>query len=120
MYAEEVRGLKEKIKELQRHGKHEEKSFKKQQEYLVILEGIYREVCEKAGVSSSLNFTTAQEINDRNQRFKFLKVQTNDDVDSKALRRVGAHSVKNFKQSVDRQGKGFEADKMEVKLTNFI
>lgn len=68
MYAEEVKGLKEKIRELQKQQKHDEKGSKKQQEYLVNLEQRYREICEKFGVSPSLNFSRAEEHNERKQQ----------------------------------------------------
>lgn len=118
MYAEEVKGLKEKIREMQKYEKHEEKSFKKQQEYLVILEGKYREVCEKAGVSASLNFTTSQEMNDRSSRFKSAKNRENSSsVGPTELKRIGVQSTKNLKKSfLDEQKnvKTAEDDKMEV------
>lgn len=112
MYAEEVKGLKEKIREMQKHGKHEEKSFKKQQEYLVILEGKYREVCEKAGVSSSLNFTTAQELNENRQKFG-IKVQGNE-MSSRDIKKLGPQSAKNGLRSVDKKGTA-DSEKIEVK-----
>lgn len=71
-YAEEVKGLKEKIRELQKNQQHEEKTAKKQQEYLVMLEQKYREVCEKAGVSASLNVSRAEENNRSRQLQKLL------------------------------------------------
>ena len=95
MYAEEVKGLKDKIRNMQKHEKHEEKSFKKQQEYLVILEGKYREVCEKAGVSSSLNFSTAQEINENNRRFRPKLRESSSSKDVKRAIRPSVHSTKN-------------------------
>lgn len=101
MYAEEVKALKDKIRDMQKHEKHEEKSFKKQQEYLVILEGKYREVCEKAGVSSSLNFTTAQDINDRNLKFK-PKVRESVGI-SQDLRKLGAQSAKNGRRVLENE-----------------
>lgn len=70
MYGEEVRGLKDRIRELQKAAKHEEKSSKKQQEYLVTLEQKYREICEKAGVSSSMNHTRAEDQKQFNIQFK--------------------------------------------------
>lgn len=117
MYAEEVKGLKEKIRELQKHGKHEEKSFKKQQEYLVILEGKFREVCEKAGVSSSLNFTTAQEMNERSQRFKTVnQLKAHDNEIGGSFRKVGVHSTKNSVRSVDKPDKfNSDGEKIEVR-----
>ena len=115
MYAEEVKGLKDKIREMQKFEKHEEKSFKKQQEYLVILEGKYREVCEKAGVSASLNFTTSQEMNDRNGRFKSTKNRENSaSVGPHDLKKIGVQSTKNLKRSVVEDNKAHDDEKMEV------
>ena len=114
MYAEEVKGLKEKIREMQKHEKHEEKSFKKQQEYLVILEGKYREVCEKAGVSASLNFTTAQEMNERNQRFKSLRVRDTS-AGAREVKKIGStYSTKHGKLAGDDETKSDTDEKIEV------
>ena len=114
MYAEEVKGLKDKIRDMQKFEKHEEKSFKKQQEYLVILEGKYREVCEKAGVSASLNFTTSTEMNDRQHRFKSAKNRENSSsVGPHEIKKVGAQSTRNLKQSLIEHNKT-DDDKIEV------
>ena len=121
MYAEEVKGLKEKIRDMQKHDKHEEKSFKKQQEYLVILEGKYREVCEKAGVSASLNFTTAQEMNERTQKFKPIKVRDSSAgrIESKKMG-MGVQTTKNGKKAFDDEDNVVEGDeKIEVCLYCF-
>merc|ERR1719378_70672 len=37
--------------------------FKKQQEYLVVLEERHKDVCAQLGISSSLNFSTQEESN---------------------------------------------------------
>lgn len=115
MYAEEVKGLKDKIREMQQQEKHAEKSFKKQQEYLVTLESKYREVCDKAGVSASMNYTTAQEMDERSQRFKILRVRD----PSTEIKKVIPLSTRNDnRRSMDLLNNSVEEDKIEVQYTH--
>jgi len=61
-YLEENRCLREKINNMQGINRHNEHSFKKQQEHVVTLTRQYRLVCEKLGISASLNFSKAEEL----------------------------------------------------------
>lgn len=61
-YLEENRCLREKINNMQAINRHNEHSFKKQQEHVVTMTRQYRLVCEKLGISPSLNFSRAEEL----------------------------------------------------------
>ena len=56
---EEIRKLKDELRDQQKKENEIEKTQRKQQEYLTVLEQKYREGCKKLGVSPSLNFTRA-------------------------------------------------------------
>ena len=62
-YNDEAKQLREKIKTLQNANRLNEKTFKKQQEYLVALSNQYRIICDKLDISPSLNFTKSEELN---------------------------------------------------------
>lgn len=47
---------------MQAINRHNEHSFKKQQEHVVTMTRQYRLVCEKLGISASLNFSRAEEL----------------------------------------------------------
>lgn len=116
LYAEEVKGLKEKIKDLQKTQQQEAKTAQKQQEYLIGLEQKYREVCEKAGISASHNATRAEEINKTRQLQKLTGLQQqspNNRTSSTNLRKAvpKAQYGKMRVEGADDEG---EEDKLEV------
>lgn len=61
-FNDEARQIREKIKKTQTINKQNERVFKTQQEYLVLLSNQYRMVCDKLGVAPSMNFTRAEEL----------------------------------------------------------
>ena len=54
---EENKAFRKRIKELQEADRRNEKNYKKQQEYVVVLEQRYRLLCANVGISASLNFS---------------------------------------------------------------
>lgn len=78
---EEIHGYKEKGKELHAKRFTDEREFKIQQEYLTLLEEKYRQGCQELGLSASLNFSRAEEQNERNEgKFKQKQPQIPEDV----------------------------------------
>ena len=68
------------MREVQEVSRVNEKNFKKQQEYLTNLNHQYALVCEKIGVSTSLNFSKPDELNEylRKQANGEVPLQSND------------------------------------------
>eukprot|EP01017_Pseudomicrothorax_dubius_P039442 TRINITY_DN6051_c0_g1_i3.p1 TRINITY_DN6051_c0_g1~~TRINITY_DN6051_c0_g1_i3.p1 ORF type:complete len:433 (-),score=106.97 TRINITY_DN6051_c0_g1_i3:36-1334(-) len=61
MLLEDLKAAREKNRSLQEKSRAEEKRMKKQQEFLVVLETQYREVCAKFGVAPTLNYSKMDE-----------------------------------------------------------
>ena len=62
-YDTDLKKLRGELRDLNEQKRLDDINFKKQQEYLVKLEHKYRDVCDRMGVSSSLNFTKAENSN---------------------------------------------------------
>lgn len=62
--AEEVKSLRDKMRDVQEVSRVNEKNFKKQQEYLTNLNHQYALVCEKVGIPTSVTFTKPDELNE--------------------------------------------------------
>jgi len=60
---EEARSIRQKIKNMTETNRLNDKTFIRQQEYLVCLNNQYRILCEKLGIAPSMNFTRADELN---------------------------------------------------------
>ena len=60
---EEAKAIRQKIKHMVETNRLNDKTFVRQQEYLVALNNQYRILCEKLGVAPSMNFTRSEELN---------------------------------------------------------
>jgi len=60
---EEARSIRQKIKNMTETNRLNDKTFIRQQEYLVCLNNQYRILCDKLGIAPSMNFTRADELN---------------------------------------------------------
>ncbi len=60
---EEAKAIRQKIKHMVETNRLNDKTFVRQQEYLVALNNQYRILCDKLGVAPSMNFTRQDELN---------------------------------------------------------
>lgn len=60
---EEAKAIRQKIKHMIETNRLNDKTFVRQQEYLVCLNNQYRILCDKLGVAPSMNFTRQEELN---------------------------------------------------------
>ena len=111
---EEIQGYKDKAKEVHAQHMADQREFKIQQEYLTLLEAKYREGCLETGLSASLNFSRAEEQNERNEgKFKPKKEGLPEELNEGTFNQM-VDDLRNMKDSMSKDNKEFKASKTKL------